>query len=787
MSSDGVTPHILCDRCSRIIHSDWVQGRLDRVKPWTGNSSWVLDEDSGEEDMLRFFHSESLEKLDASAAAGCHLCTLISKKDKYFEWHKDEEHTGLVQVVAKAGPYSVWLETSRIQELEIDEDMINDLAALDEWVEECCNESSAFSGSWVMDDFVTVQLRKVQGGTYPVSRDGRGCSNVVSPGTYSPGGPDSNLPLSRSSDAPEILKSMQYWLKDCVENHPECNRYSSTQKDPTATWFPTRVIDVGDTPDKLAPRLVISADEGLAAKKAHYFTLSHSWSISTKPENLKLETENMAQLKERIPLDGRLSKTFRDAMKITQQLGGRYIWIDSLCIIQSGSEARADWQREGLTMSDVYGHSRCNITALGTGGNDGCYTPRNPLQTSPCLITKYDDSSTVYAVNSLLENTFAENVEQSPLFKRGWVFQESVLSSRAVYFGAPQIFWECRRQAFAESWPFKTDTPRVQQRLAEATLRATGDTPFSSKTVFEALCNGKEQQTTRSQEGGDRMQHLIEHTFPSFLAWAQIAKTFIGTNLTFTSDRLFAMAGIARAIEHFRSFTYVTGTWRELYPLDLLWRITREHGARKNVLSGSNAPSWSWAAKELDVKESLKDIAENEKKTQRPDHWNGNKRFMVESITDVSYLSQLVEFPNPPFESKYRPDKEGEIEIVLKGRVRKGLVKTELDVQNYPEDRLYLEGKGKAETPVIVYMDDDTPADGLQVVLVVLMGWEGLVGNHWRRQFQAGLVLVPAKDDAGKGGSTIYRRAGAFRTGELSDCPVDAFDGTEAEEVLRIC
>lgn len=582
---------------------------------------------------------------------------------------------------------------------------------------------------------------------------------------------------------------MQYWLKDCVEDHPECNRYSSTQKDPSATWLPTRLIDVGEVPGKLAPRLVISATEGLAQKKAHYLTLSHSWSISTKPHNLKLETENMAQLQDAIPLDDRLSKTFWDAMKITQQLGCRYIWIDSLCIIQSGPKAKEDWAREGLTMSDVYGHSRCNITALGVGGNDGCYAPRNPLQTSPCLIKKFDDNSAVFAVNSLLENTFRENVEQSPLFKRGWVFQESVLSSRAVYFGAPQLFWECRRQAFAESWPFRTDTPKVQQRLTEPTLRATGDSPFSSKTVFEALCNAEEQHMTKqSQEEKDRAKHLIEHVFPSFLAWQKIAQTFIGTSLTFTSDRLFAMAGIARAIEHFRSFTYVTGTWRELYPLDLLWRFTRELGERKNVLSGSNAPSWSWAAKELDVKESLKNIAASEKNTQRPDHWDGNKRFMVESVTSVSYLSQLVEFPDPPFESKYRPEKEGGIQIVLKGRVRKGLVRTEMDVQNYPEDRLYIEGGKNDGSYVIVHMDDDTPTDGMQVILVLLMEWEGLVSNYWKRKFQAGLVLAPAMVESVTGlKEMVYRRVGAFRTGELSDCPVNAFDGTEREEVVRIC
>lgn len=163
----GVIPHALCHRCSRIIHSDWVQERLARLKPWTGTSTWTLDGDASQEEELRFFHTESLEELEASAAAGCHLCTLISKKNQYFEWFKDEEHTGVVQVVACAEHSSVWLETSRIQELEIEEDMPHDLPGLDDWLEERYNQSLEFFGAWIMDDFVTVQLRKVQSGWLP--------------------------------------------------------------------------------------------------------------------------------------------------------------------------------------------------------------------------------------------------------------------------------------------------------------------------------------------------------------------------------------------------------------------------------------------------------------------------------------------------------------------------------------------------------------------------------------------------------------------------------------------
>lgn len=52
---------------------------------------------------------------------------------------------------------------------------MNDLAGLDDWLEERYNESFDFSGPWIMDDFVTVQLRKVRSGEFPASM---GCSRL---------------------------------------------------------------------------------------------------------------------------------------------------------------------------------------------------------------------------------------------------------------------------------------------------------------------------------------------------------------------------------------------------------------------------------------------------------------------------------------------------------------------------------------------------------------------------------------------------------------------------------
>jgi hypothetical protein len=46
-----------------------------------------------------------------------------------------------------------------------------------------------------------------------------------------------------------------------------------------------------------------------------------------------------------------LPKMFQDAVFITRQLEIKYLWINSLCIIQDSQE---DWSQEAAKMGDVY-------------------------------------------------------------------------------------------------------------------------------------------------------------------------------------------------------------------------------------------------------------------------------------------------------------------------------------------------------------------------------------------------------------------------------------------------
>lgn len=89
--------------------------------------------------------------------------------------------------------------------------------------------------------------------------------------------------------------------------------------------LPTRVIDVGD--DSREPRLHISSEGEIG----EYVSLSHCWGRSQ--HSCKLSYQTLEQWQRSIPLSI-LPRNFYEAIFITRKLGQRFLWIDSLCIVQ---------------------------------------------------------------------------------------------------------------------------------------------------------------------------------------------------------------------------------------------------------------------------------------------------------------------------------------------------------------------------------------------------------------------------------------------------------------------
>jgi hypothetical protein len=83
------------------------------------------------------------------------------------------------------------------------------------------------------------------------------------------------------------------------------------------------------------------------------------WGSPTQAPPLRTLTSNIEQMREGIEM-WKLPKNFREAVIVTRKLDVRYVWIDSLCIIQDSGE---DWRAEAKTMHQVYKFADITVVA----------------------------------------------------------------------------------------------------------------------------------------------------------------------------------------------------------------------------------------------------------------------------------------------------------------------------------------------------------------------------------------------------------------------------------------
>ncbi|KAI0657062.1 heterokaryon incompatibility protein-domain-containing protein [Cubamyces menziesii] len=141
---------------------------------------------------------------------------------------------------------------------------------------------------------------------------------------------------------PETLAKAKSAIEDCVENHEHCKSFSAL----AGSSLPTRLIDCSDV---LRPRIVETKGWD---SHVQYTALSYVWGTHGQPH--RTTKANLPQYLERIDVS-LMPKTVLDAIHVTRTvLGLRYLWMDSLCIVQDSPE---DKHRELVKMRDVYLHA----------------------------------------------------------------------------------------------------------------------------------------------------------------------------------------------------------------------------------------------------------------------------------------------------------------------------------------------------------------------------------------------------------------------------------------------
>ncbi|RSL58773.1 hypothetical protein CEP53_006027 [Fusarium sp. AF-6] len=396
-----------------------------------------------------------------------------------------------------------------------------------------------------------------------------------------------------SGGAPEaIFDMLREWLHVCQDEHQECRRSSGGQ-------MPARLIDVGISDSNTVQ--LIETDSIL---QEPYLTLSHCW--GRDPQTYRRVTRGNLG----VSLD-MLPRTFRDAITVTRKLQFRYLWIDSLCIIQGD---RDDWERESANMANIYANGILNLAAsYSADGHGGLMMERNKLHVTPCHWTRpsrpissdtrwgkwMKADEVCWGFNPQSEFSSVGIGRPLPLDSRAWVMQESLLSPRKVRFLPGEITWECKSLSTKESLHCGSESPAEQPTSNGGTPPPGSTHPRSEHLPGVVLHNAPKKQTTPEPKPSITIRPVAQSQLYS--QWYKMVEEYTTKDLTWSDDRLPAIWALAQDIKNRTGDRYCSGLWGNDMLRGLLFRRYKQRFTCCRS-QPSCSPSWSWAFTECEVK-----------------------------------------------------------------------------------------------------------------------------------------------------------------------------------------
>ena len=252
------------------------------------------------------------------------------------------------------------------------------------------------------------------------------------------------FPNPQQVSRPMYLDLISHWLQDCNDNHPQCSRGNNVSRSSSQRVLPTRLIHVGQQftgsekeDDRVRLLSTAAIPENELQTDARYIALSHPWGSKLHNDHFCTTRENIASRIQHGIAVPNLPATLRDAIIVTRALGIRYLWIDTICIIQGPA---GDFNTEARLMETVFSLAYCVIAASRASGTSSGFL--SPRRSRDFVALNLPSTNNTLYITTPLDN-FQSDVISGPLNKRGWVLQERALARRTIYFTSSQTYFEC--------------------------------------------------------------------------------------------------------------------------------------------------------------------------------------------------------------------------------------------------------------------------------------------------------------------------------------------------------
>lgn len=364
--------------------------------------------------------------------------------------------------------------------------------------------------------------------------------------------------------------------------------------------LPRRVLDVSN-----GIRLCDFTSDNIGRSGlGKYMTLSHCYGSG---QTIPLTTKQTLKTFEKSIPWADLPKTFQDTVSLTRALGVRWLWVDSLCILQDSDHEKLE---ESAKMDEIFGNSYLTIAATSAAdSSDGLFFPK-PKH----IKLRVDGHEGAFVREQPTHYNFEAPVNQealadeeghhfsipsapspeTPLLKRAWPYVERLLSRRVLHFTKSEMVFECKAGYQCECGRLDNPmfgagpTDTMKQKYADI-IAPRPDAPndqgsHSKKATLESLIPRLEATSLRGDSQRDQALNL----------WSHIVSGFTSKDLSYEKDRLVAISSIAKSFLSSLNSGYIAGQWT-VSVYNLLWYPSDGSQCHRPSYM---VPSWSWASVE---------------------------------------------------------------------------------------------------------------------------------------------------------------------------------------------